>query len=299
MRGRLAEPSTGGRGRFVFRVVGAARLIHPFPVMVVVITSGVLLELATRGGVGAVFLLRACATVLCSQVAVGAYNDYVDRHSDMRVQPSKPIPSGEATPQIALVMVISGLVLMVPLALSFGPVSFLLVLAGTSAGLIYDAWLKRTAASFLAYIAGFLLLVTWIWILAGHLSRGFLILYPAGALIVTAAHLAQSLPDVESDRQVGAHGLAVALGVRGSALAIGVCYGLLAMGSLAVCLAAGLPLLSVVPVFGSAAVAMAVRRLWRASTTRAEREFAFRIIAPALAVLAVATAAAYVRLGLL
>lgn len=291
--GRVENPG------FPARVAGAVRLIHPFPVAVVVVTSGVLLELAHHGGVATPFLVRACATVLCSQIAVGALNDYVDRFSDALVQPDKPIPSGVATPRTALVLVAVGLVGLLPLALSFGALSFVLIASGTAGGLAYDLVLKRTPFSVLGYIVGFLLLVTWIWSIAGRLSLGFLILYPAGALLVTAAHLAQSLPDIETDREVDARGLAVALGVKRSVLAILLCYLALTLGTIAIALRAGVPILAIAPLAGLALAVGVARRLRSLGYTRSARLSAFKALAPALAAIAISAAIACIRLGIL
>jgi 4-hydroxybenzoate polyprenyltransferase len=281
------------------RVAGTAQLIHPFPVAVVVLTSGVLLELAHHGGLGISVLARACAAVLFSQIAVGALNDYIDRFSDALVQPDKPIPSGVADPRTALILVAVGLAGLVPLALSFGPISLLLLGAGTAAGLAYDLRLKRTPLSVTGYIVGFLLLVTWIWWVAGTLSPGFLILYPVGALLVTAAHLAQSLPDIETDWEVGAHGLAVSLGVRGSTAVILICYLALALGTAGITVRAGIPIFALGPLIGLVLVSAAAQRLRVSGYTRPARVVAFKVFAPALALIAIAAAVSCVRLGVL
>lgn len=283
----------------VGRLTGAVRLIHPFPVAVVVITSAALLELAHHGGLGLPVLLRACAAVLCSQVAVGAYNDYVDRFSDALVQPGKPIPSGAASPATARILIAAGLVGAVLLSFTFGPVSLVLVLAGTGAGLAYDRWLKRSPLSVAGYIAGFLLLITWIWYVAGRLTPGFLILYPAGTLLVSAAHLAQSLPDVETDRVVGARGFAVALGVERSVLAIVAAYALLATGAVIIAFRSGAPLLILGPLAGMVVVAATALQLRENNYAKESRAGAFHAFGPALALLAVSAAIACIRLGIL
>lgn len=281
------------------RATGAVRLIHPFPVAVVVVTSGALLELAHHGGLGPAVLVRGCATVLFSQVAVGACNDYVDRFDDARVQPDKPIPSGAAGPATALWLVTFGLTGLVPLAISFGPLSFVLIGVGTAFGLGYDLVLKRTPLSVLGYLGGFLLLVTWIWEVAGRLTPGFWILYPAGALIVISAHLAQSLPDIETDREVGAAGLAVALGVRGSVAVILACYMVLASGTIVLALRAGAPLLLLAPIAGISVVLAAILRLRSAGYTRPARSVAFKTLAPCFALIAVAATVGLIRLDIL
>lgn len=274
-------------------------MIHPFPVTVVVITTAALLELAQHGGLTLSVLTRGCATVLCSQISVGAYNDYVDRFSDAEVQPGKPIPSEVASPETARAMVIAGLIGSILLAVSFGPVSLLLVLAGTAAGLIYDRWLKRTPLSVSGYIAGFLILITWIWSVAGHLTWGFLILYPAGVLLATAAHLAQSLPDIETDRAVGAHGLAVALGVERSVLSIASGCALLAVGAAALALLSGAPALVLGPLASMATVTFTLLRLRSARYAPGARTQTFHVLGPSLALLAVCAAIPCIRLGIL
>jgi 4-hydroxybenzoate polyprenyltransferase len=280
-------------------VTGAIRLIHPFPVAVVVLTSGALLELAHHGGLGPAVLIRGCSTVLMSQIAVGACNDYVDRFDDARVQPDKPIPSGAATAGTAVWLITLGLVGLVPFALSFGPWSFLLIGAGTAFGLAYDLVLKRTPLSLLGYIGGFLLLVTWIWEVAGQLTPGFWVVYPAGALIVVSAHLAQSLPDIETDREVGGNGLAVALGVRGSVAAILACCIVLTVGTASIAVYAGAPVLVVGPISAFMVVLSALLRLRAAQYARPARIAAFKTIAPCFALIAVAAVVGLIRLHIL
>jgi 4-hydroxybenzoate polyprenyltransferase len=185
------------------------------------------------------------------------------------------------------------------LSLTFGLVSFVLVLAGTGAGLAYDALLKRSPFSVAGYIAGFLILITWIWSVAGRLTPGFLILCPAGALLVSVAHLAQSLPDVETDRDVGARGLAVALGVEGSVAAIVLGYGVLAAGAAVLLLLAGAPWLVLCPAAGMIAVASTCMWLRASGYGRSARTRAFHAFGPALALLAISAAIACIRLGIL
>lgn len=204
---------TAGR-TFLGSLLGAVRLVHPFPVTVVVVTSVVLVVVAHHGSPGAGFLARAAGVVLLSQIAVGALNDFLDRDLDRIAQPDKPIPAGIVSDRVAVYMVVVGLGLMVPLALTFGPIAFLLTLLGTGAGLAYDAWLKPTVFSWLGYLVGFLALATWIWTVGAHFTPWIFVIYLGGPIVLLAAHLAQSFPDIETDRETDQNGLAVHLGAR-------------------------------------------------------------------------------------
>jgi 4-hydroxybenzoate polyprenyltransferase len=110
------------------------------------------------------------------------------------------------------VLVALGLVGCVLLGISFGPTSLLLLLLATAGGLAYDVWLKPTPFSIVGYLVGFLTLVTWIWFIAGRLVPLFAAVYPLGAIAVLTAHLAQALPDIDSDGARGQRGPAVIMG---------------------------------------------------------------------------------------
>lgn len=208
-----------------------ASVIHPFPVLVVVLMSAVLLVIAQHGHVDGAFTSRAVSVVLLSQIAVGAYNDYHDRFYDARMQPAKPIPSGRVRPQVAGALALVAVVLFVPLAASFGWGAFGLASLGLAAGLAYDQWLKPTPWSILGYLTGFLALITWIWYVTSSLPAWFPLMYLAGPFVLAAVHLAQSFPDIETDRELGQRGLAATLGVKGTFLALVALYAASLLGA--------------------------------------------------------------------
>lgn len=277
------------------RVAAFIRLVHPFPVGVVLLTSAGLLT-AARGAMPEPGLLaRVMTVVLLSQIAVGALNDYTDRHTDARTQREKPIPSGQVTEREALVLaVVAGLGLPIAAA-SFGGWSVAIASVGTVAGLAYDLGLKRTPLSFLAYVVAFLCLATWVWLIAGRLSPVFFAIYPAGACLLTAAHLANAFPDIEIDRSLGQRGLSTILGPRRTLIVIlslyglvAVCTGLLALaganlGALGLTLAA-----SVAAILGGVIGFSALNR-------RPMRKLVFRLMAPAIGLLALAALIALSR----
>lgn len=270
------------------RIVSVVRLVHPFPVSLVVATTEVLVVVAHHGIPAISTLLRAGGVILLSQIAVGALNDYLDRFDDARTQPDKPIPSGRVEPALALALVWLGTLLMIPLALTFGPLSLALASLGTAAGFAYDLWLKPTALSFVGYLVGFLTLFTWVWVIAGHFSPWFLLVYPGGALLMVAAHLAQSFPDIETDQAIGHRGLATLLGPARTFQAILTLYSAAALGGTVLSLTRSsdvglaLILLSLIP-------AVIARHVWQRSQDRAARTLIFRLIAPGIALLGVAS----------
>ncbi len=267
------------------RVCAHIRLFHPFPSALVVGTSVVLLLIARGGWPGLSVLLRAAGTIALSQIAVGSLNDLHDRETDARFQPEKPIPSGLVSFQAARVMVGVSLAGVAVVAGSFGPLALLIALVGTGGGLAYDLWLKPTPFSIVGYSAGFLSLITFLWLVAGRLDAWFLLAYPAGVFVVLAAHLSQSFPDLESDTELGLRGLAVHLGSLGSLIVIFMVYTVVLLAGLAAATIAGsLPSLALV----SASVPLSVLALLNgraALIKRSARITMFHLMAPALALL--------------
>ena len=145
-------------------------------------------------------------------------NDYLDRGLDARAQPFKPLARGTVKPHEARVLIFASFALMFFFALSLGPVGFGLALLGTLAGQIYNFWLRGTPFSWLAYFMGYAVLPFFIWDAVQSFSLVYLLLFPIGALLVVAVHLAQTLPDVETDRALGVFGLAATLGRERAAL---------------------------------------------------------------------------------
>ena len=270
----------------LLRLSAFIRLVHAFPIAVVMVTAMLLLIVAHRGAPPAGFLARALAVVLLTQVPVGALNDLVDREDDRVHQPSKPIPSGLVSPREALAVVILSLAGLIALSLTFGRAAALLIWFAAFGGLAYDLWLKPTPFSVVGYMIGFLGLTSWLWLIAGHFTPAFALVVPAGALILLAGHLAQSFPDIESDRAIGARGLAATLGSTWTARLIVLAYLTAIAGALVICVASeewlalalcGLPAVLLPPVLAMAS----------APESRAKRVRLFHLAAPGLGMLAV------------
>lgn len=268
---------------------GIVRLIHPFPVLMVLLAAASLLVIAHRSFPSDGLFVRAMLVVLLSQIAVGALNDYIDRHADAKTQPDKPIPAGLVPAGLALGLALgaTGGVLLV--AATFGLSSLLLAAAFTGAGLAYDLWLKPTPMSFVAYVVAFLLLVTWIWVITGSFRPEFTVIYLPGALLLTCAHLANALEDIETDGALGQRGLAVVLGPRQCLRAMKALYFPAALMGAAVCLRAEsfFGLLFVMTGAAIASVALSLGR--RSVTQRSHRLLVFRLMAPAIGLVGLGT----------
>lgn len=277
------------------RLAAFIRLIHPFPVSVVILTSAGILVVARGAPPGPGLLARAMTVVLLSQIAVGALNDYMDRHTDARLQPDKPIPSGRVSAREALVLAIgAGLALPVAAA-SFGPISAGIASLGTIAGLAYDLGLKRTPFSFLAYIVAFLCLATWIWLIAGRFTLAFFAIYPAGVCLLTAAHLANAFPDIEIDTLEGHRGVGAILGPRRSLSAILALYAVVAVPTALFSAAARSAPALALTVAASAIATFAGAAGFADLNRRPMRKLVFRLMAPAIGLLALAALTALTR----
>jgi geranylgeranylglycerol-phosphate geranylgeranyltransferase len=218
-----------GRPFFESRAWAWFRLLHPFPSTLVTVATAVFAELATGGQAPLDRLLRLILSVACSQGAIGAANDIVDRDLDRETKPWKPIARGTIGIPAAttLTLVLIGVCLLCSATLSTG--AGLAALLGLSCGLAYDLWLKRSRWSWLPYGVALPTLPIWAWAAMGRLPGRLLLVYPLGLLLGLALHLANTLPDLDGDRIFGVAGLAHGLG-RGRSLLL--CWSALILAQL-------------------------------------------------------------------
>jgi 4-hydroxybenzoate polyprenyltransferase len=209
------------------RLVGVLRSTHPGP-SVVVTALATVLALGARSTAGAVVLVAAA--VLANQFCVGLVNDLVDRHDDRATgRTDKPLASGVVAPGLGLGVAIGCGLLSLALAAVAGPGPLVADAVFLAAGLLYDLAVKRTLLSPLPYLVGFAAL-PWIATTASRVPHA-----PAwwataaAALLGTAAHFANVLPDLADDRRSGVRGLPQRLGRGGS---VSVCLVLLGAAAL-------------------------------------------------------------------
>jgi 4-hydroxybenzoate polyprenyltransferase len=95
-----------------------------------------------------------------------------------------------------------------------GPEPLVLLVAGTGAGLAYDLFLKNTGLSWLPFVIAFAVLPPYVWSALDVFRDDFLWLYFVASPLTLAVHVANTLPDIESDASAGRRSVAVALGRR-------------------------------------------------------------------------------------
>jgi 4-hydroxybenzoate polyprenyltransferase len=243
---------------------GYLLLPHAVPVIVVMTATAAFALIAAGGWPGTGPLARLLGAMLGGQLAIGAVNELVDVELDRAGKPHKPIPAGLVTERGAWVVAAVGVVAMLVLSATFGVPSLLLCALGTGCGIAYSLWLKRTIWSWVPYLIALPLLPIWVWTALDEVDSALLVVYPIGAGAVVAVQLAQSLPDVASDRAAGIRTLAVALGERRARLA---CWSAMTLVAIAAAMLA--PVLTERPnfVWLAAAVALALvglnAAIWR------------------------------------
>jgi 4-hydroxybenzoate polyprenyltransferase len=268
------------------RLQGYWLMIHPFPVMMVVTLAAVLAVATARETTDLSRLVRAIAALFCSQVVVGISNDFHDRALDAQGQPWKPLARGIVTPNEARALIALAFVLMLTFAASFGPVVVLLALLGTFAGILYNFWLRDTAFSWFPYVLGFVALPVFVWVSMGRFDARQLLLVPLGLPLLVGVHLAQTLPDTETDRALGVRGFAVTLGrARGVMVVWSALIGaqMLALVS-ALLLGSNLQIILTATGASFALIAASIALYHRAPTSATLRAI-FRLVAPSAVIL--------------
>ena len=191
---------------------GPLALLHPFPsgldavaaAAVAIVAGG---GVATSGGVALAMALM--------QTSIGSANDLFDTGHDRLAQPRKPLPSGRVDRRFATGYAILAGLGGLAVAWALGPLPAAVAIAGFAAGLVYDAWLNRTAWSWLPYAVGLPLLPAFGWAAARQqLPDGFAALVLLGTVAGAALAIGNGLVDLEADAAAGGGGLACRLGRR-------------------------------------------------------------------------------------
>jgi 4-hydroxybenzoate polyprenyltransferase len=208
--------------------------------------------------------------VAAAQAAIGAMNDYCDREVDAAGNRRKPIVQELIAPWEAVCVGIVATILMLLAAFLLGWVAFALAIPIEGLGLAYDFKYKGTPVSGILFAVYFPLFPLLAWVVFGRWQPFLPWLVPLGALLGVATNIANSLPDLETDRDAGIRGLPHLLGLRaGLAIAWGaplallvICWALDLTGAVP---AHALPLL-LASAFGIAAVLLAAVRYRRRPT---------------------------------
>jgi 4-hydroxybenzoate polyprenyltransferase len=216
------------------RALALVRAGHPGPCLF--ITAVTVLLAAAAGALdaaGAGVLTIFTTAVLAGQFSIGWSNDWADARRDAAAgRAEKPVATGLVRGSTVLGAALAALVVAFAAALTIGPVTAAWLVPVVGAGWAYNAGLKATPLSGLAYIAGFGPipgLATSI--LPGHpLPRPWAL--AAASLLGLGAHFVNVLPDLAGDRAAGVRGLPQLVARAGGEVAVrAVALGLLVSAS--------------------------------------------------------------------
>lgn len=195
-------------------VRGYMVLPHAVPIVVVMTATAAFAIIAAGSWPGMESMFRLLGAMFCGQLAIGAVNELVDAELDAVAKPEKPIPAGLVSLRGAWLVTLGGLSVMTALSLTLGVASFALCALGTGTGIAYSLWFKRTIWSWVPYLIALPLLPIWVWASLESVDPGLFAMYPIGAAAIVAVQIAQSLPDVDADRQSNVRTLAAVLGTK-------------------------------------------------------------------------------------
>lgn len=199
------------------QLLGLLLVVHPLPSALYVLAVGLFAFVAaaaahTTPAPGT--LARALVGVACSQIAIGAINDYRDRALDAATKPGKPLVRGLIAPWEAPALAILATLALLLVVAPLGALALLLVALIEGLGLAYDLWFKGTLVSGLLYALYFPLIPLLAWVVFGRWQPFIPWLVPLGAALGVAMNVANSLPDLEDDLAAGVRGLPHLLGLR-------------------------------------------------------------------------------------
>ena len=203
-------------------VLGRARAYvdacHPGPTATVTLVITVVAIAAGRDWHGVI--LVACA-VLAGQLSIGWSNDARDADRDLHAGRSeKPTVRGAISSSTLWHAAFIALVLSITLSYAAsGAIGGTAHVISVLSAWAYNLALKTTVFSALPYAVSFGLVPAFVTFGLTPPGAPATWVSMACALMGVGAHLANALPDVESDRAVSAGGLVAAIGVRASTLA--------------------------------------------------------------------------------
>lgn len=189
------------------------RLFHPIPSLVTALATLGFGLLFGMSWLSLRFWIMGLVMLL-AQFSISAANDWVDWMHDAAAARIRPVPLGTIEPPVALtIAVVCGLTA-IGFALLLGPLAGALTIAGIGIGWTYDVIARATPFSALPFALAFPLLPVWVGVVTGHFPRPILAVFVAGVPAAVAIHLADAIPDLESDAASGVQTLAVWLGAR-------------------------------------------------------------------------------------
>ncbi|WAB83744.1 UbiA family prenyltransferase [Microcella daejeonensis] len=196
------------------RLLAIVAAAHAGPTIVVV---AVTLALAVAAGLPGERVVIVTAMILAQQLSIGWSNDWLDAERDRDAgRRDKPVARGDAPLRLIAGLAVAAAVLAIGLSAALGLAAAAAHAVFLASGWLYNAGLKRTLAATACYAVGFGMLPA-IVTLADDPARapaGWAI--AMGALLGTAAHFANVLPDLDDDARHGIRSLPHRMGARPS-----------------------------------------------------------------------------------
>ncbi len=187
---------------------------HALPTLAV---TAVMTLVAWNIGWRGVPLALVCLAVLVGQLSIGWSNDAFDASADARAERhGKPTVAGVVSPRTLWIAAVVALLASSALSwLAAGFVGGTIHVFVIAMGWLYNVALSRTVWSWLPYALAFGAFPLFLYVgLDGEPGPWWTV--AVFALVAVSAHLANALPDVESDRSAGVDGLVIRLGERRS-----------------------------------------------------------------------------------
>ena len=181
------------------------RTSHPLPSLALTAMAIALVIRVAPHGVGP---LMAAPTVLLGELSIGWSNDYFDAEADAASgRTDKPIVNGEISRRAVLVAAGVAVAASVVLGFTINRAAGSVNVAQMCAGWFYNAGLKETPLSGLAYAIGFGLVPEFVASTAPGVPGASGTVLLAAVLLGVGGHFANALPDLERDRKAGIRGL--------------------------------------------------------------------------------------------
>jgi 4-hydroxybenzoate polyprenyltransferase len=239
---------------------------HPGPSAVV---TAVALILGIALGYEPLRLILLGSAVLTGQLSIGWSNDWIDAARDRAVhRVDKPVARGDVSARTVRTAALVAALVTIVLSVLLGPIAATAQLVGVLAGWAYNAGLKATAASIVPYVVCFGLLPAVVTFGQVHPQAPAAWVLLVGALLGTAAHFTNVLPDLDDDKRTGIRGLPQLLGARVSGLSA---FGAVAAAAVLLAVSPGFPpsAISIVGLAASVVIAVVgVARVLRSRTSR-------------------------------
>lgn len=187
-------------------------LTHPLPVLMTVAASGFFALAASHGAVTADEMVRVLGALALSQISIAVFNDVCDVDLDREGHPNRPLPRGALGLTSGRLLVLLAGLASIAIAGTFGLLSTILVFTGTASGLAYSLWFKWSRLSWLPFALAFPLLPAWECLLFHNHVSMLWTFWLIGAPVAVAIHLADSLPDIDTDTLHPAANVVITLG---------------------------------------------------------------------------------------